>query len=461
MERSGYLLLTLRAGHALAHVPTHVDCLLGACRPAQHLDGGTLDRTLNHWGGGFRAAAVFHARRSLGAVGEQHSGFDDIEENLGLSRTYKIRLGERENTRDTIFALRDLAPVESVTPQILALTTTNTAPAPHRLTLADARLPHEAVRAHEALALEPGDERVTVAVVDTGMALGHPEFQRKLLAGYDTVDLGIGPLAGGVGLVGDSLGRDFAPRDEAGHGSSVGGVLGAQGWRIPPGVAGRALLLPMRALAAARLADGRPKLVGVGALSDLDVAVKTAVDLGADVINMSFGTPLSSIDSAAPRPHARVMAYATHYECVLVAAIGNSGREEPFYPAALPEVIAVGSVGVEGRRSPFSTYGAHLTLCAPGERVVSVGLRGYQVNFGTSFAAPFVSGAAALLISRARRAGRELSGADVKRLLGDTARPLGAGGFNHETGYGLLDMAAALRQLTEELGGPRPPGRKR
>lgn len=463
MQRPGHLIVTLQAGHALSHVPTHVDCLLGACRPCNHLDGGPLDRTLRRWGSAFRATGVFHARSALGMVGEQHSGFDDVEENLGLSRTYRIEIGARHHTADTVAALRDLPQIENVAPQTLAFTENDIAPpsAPvHRLTRADAQLPHDVIHASEALALEPGDERVTVAVVDTGLALGHPEFQRKLLAGYDTVDLGIGSLGSGVMLVGDSLGRDFAARDETGHGSSVGGVLGAQGWRIPRGLAGLALLLPVRVLAAARVGPATAKPVGVGGLCDIDVGMKVAVDLGADVINMSFGTPQSGVDPAAPKPHARVVAYATHYECVLVAAAGNSGRDEPFYPAALPEVIAVGSADFAGQRSRFSTYGAHLTLCAPGERIVSAGRSGYQVNFGTSFAAPFVSGVAALLVSRARRAGRELNGADVKRLLIASARPL-SGGFNPETGHGMLDAAAALRCLAAELGGDRPPGRRR
>lgn len=462
MHRPGYLVVTLQPGWALAHVPTHVDCLLGACRPSSHLDGGPLDRTLRRWGSAFRATGVYPARRALGAVGEQHAGFDDVEEGLGLSRTYRVEIGDPAHTDFTIAAVRDLALVESVAPQTLVFESRVSAPVQaQRLTRADAQAPHDLVRAAEALALEPGDERVILAVVDTGLALGHPEFQRKLLAGYDTVDLGMGPLGSGVMLAGDSLGRDFAPRDETGHGSSVAGVVGAQGWRIPRGMAGCALILPLRVLAAARIGPASTKLVGVGGLSDIDAGIKVAVDLGADVINMSFGTPAAGLDADAPKPHQRSVAYALHYECVLVAAAGNGGQEEAYYPAALPDVIAVGSVNAAGQRSQFSTYGRHLALCAPGERIVSVGRRGYQVNMGTSFAAPFVSGAAALLLSLARRAGRELGSADVKKVLTGAARPLGPGGFSKETGYGMLDAAAALRHLSAALGGHAPPGRKR
>ena len=66
------------------------------------------------------------------------------------------------------------------------------------------------------------------------------------------------------------------------------------------------------------------------------------------------------------------------------------------------------------------------------------------MNSGTSFAAPFVAGAAALIVARARRAGVRIDGRAVKRLLTRSARPLGPGGFSPETGHGLLDVAAAL-----------------
>lgn len=374
-----------------------------------------------------------------------------------MSRTYAVELAEPEGTADVLAALRDLQHVETAAVQLLSAAPMTVAsprqPAAPAFDPAAAREPHERIHAPQALALEPGDERVTTAVVDTGLVLGHPELQRKCLAGYDTVNLGMGRLNGDVKLLGDSRGNDYNPKDEVGHGSGVAGILGAQGWRLPKGVAGLSLLLPVRALAAAVGADN-PKRVGIGALADISAGLKVAVDLGADVINMSFGTPETSTDPDAPKPHSRVVRYATELGCVLVAAAGNSGKQERFYPAALQEVIAVGSSGRDGRRSSFSTWGDHVDLCAPGERIITAALRGYQSSSGTSFAAPFVAGAAALLVSRARRAGRKLDGAAVRRLLTASAVSLG-GGVNPETGHGLLDMVAALRLLDAELGSAR------
>ena len=451
MERPGYIVFTLRPGEALAHVPAHLDLLSGAARATSLLDGGPIDKALRHRGDGFRAVTVFHARRSFQVPGEQHVGYDELEERLGMSRTYRARLATESATAAVVDRLRSLAAVESASVQSLA-----TAPfsAVAEATTAEdaehARMPWDLIHAHEALELEPGDERITVACVDTGVSIGHAELQRKLLAGYDTVDLGLGPIGHHLRLVGDSRGRDFSPLDDVGHGSHVAALIGAQGWHMPKGVAGRALILPVRVLAAARARPGASP-VGVGALPDIDAGMKVAVDLGAHVINMSFGTPAESLPEGTPMPHREVVDYATRYGCVLVAAAGNSGRRERFYPAALPEVIAVASVDGQGHRSTFSTWGDHIGLSAPGEKVFSIGRRGYRAASGTSFASPFVAAAAALVLSRARRHGRQLQPQQVRDVLLETVRRLGDGPSS-DTGHGLLDVAAAIRRLDARGG---------
>jgi subtilisin family serine protease len=204
---------------------------------------------------------------------------------------------------------------------------------------------------------------------------------------------------------------------------------------------------------AAALLDGGSQRLGVGGTANIDAGLKVACDLGARIINMSFGTPESSVSPAGPKPHQSVIQYAARQGCVLIAAAGNNGREEAFYPAALPEVIAVGSVDRYNQRSRFSTFGKHLTLCAPGEQIVSLGRRGYKVSTGTSHAAPFVTGVAALLVARAHRVGCDLAGMDVKRLLSDSTVRLTDNGFSKETGYGLLDALAALQRLDRALAG--------
>jgi subtilisin family serine protease len=213
---------------------------------------------------------------------------------------------------------------------------------------------------------------------------------------------------------------------------------------VPCGAGGHARLLPVRALAAARFAE-RTSLTALGCIPDIDQAVKLAVDLGAKVLNLSFGTPETALRPDDPRPHEDVIAYALARGAIPVAASGNSGTAVRYYPAAHPGVIAVGSVGEEGVPSAFSTRGDHVALSAPGERIYAAGLDGYGVQTGTSFAAPFVAGACALLVARAARYGVPFSAEDARAYLTRYARPFSPAARVTGYGSGVLDVGAALR----------------
>jgi subtilisin family serine protease len=443
--RTGHILLKLREG-VETRAPVHLDVMDGAHRPGATVDGhGPVDRALLARTSGLRAKRSFHAARSLRNVGARHSQYDAEECALGLDRVLGVQVADPENTWNLVEDLRALDQVEWAMAEPLA-----TAPL-RRGRSRGQEMPAQAITAAafervgaaEALRIEPGSRSVAVAVIDTGVALEHREFARRLLTGYDTVDLGMGLVAEGVSLVGDSLGRDFCARDETGHGSHVAGIIGARGLAMSPGIGGFSPLIPVRALAAARSGADGP-VFGVGGISDIDAAIKVAVDMGAKVLNMSFGTSGNVLDPFSEPPHADVMAYAEERRCICVAAMGNSGIEEDYFPAADPRCIAVGSMTLDGRRSDFSTTGRHIALCAPGEHVFSAGLAGYGESSGTSHAAPFVSGAVALLAARARARGHNLSGAEARMALcysadGDTANP--------ETGWGMLDIPAALALL--------------
>jgi subtilisin family serine protease len=449
MKRHSHLLLKVRSQCAIAHAPAHLDVLAGACRPLGQVDGGGLiDACLRRHTDASRVQRVFHACRSFGHIGEQGTGYNDQEKSLGLDRTLAVEISDPGQAPALIQDLRELDAVEWVAAERLACAPLGHAARP--LDRHDSADPHDRIRAHQALATEPGDKRVVVAVIDTGVALEHEELAQRLRSGFDTVDLGMGMVAGGIRLVGDSRGRDFCPRDETGHGSHVAGILGARGLRLPPGLAGNASLLPVRALAAAALDGKGKKLVGVGGILDIDAAIKVAVDMGARVLNMSFGTPASQLDSSAPPPHTDVIRYALAHGSIPVAAIGNSGKRERYYPAALPDVIAVGSMDAHGHRSAFSTWGEHITLCAPGEDIRSLGMEGYQESTGTSHAAPFVAATVALMVARGRRRGVELDAPTARQLLAQSAGG-GPDSHNPETGYGMLDAAGALQALDRML----------
>ncbi len=438
-NRLAYLRVTLAAGEARGHAPCHLDCLIGAARPATHLDGrGPLDAALGG-AGRFQVRSVFHARRSLGRTGQQVAGFADDEEQLGLSRTYLVEMADPAEVAAAIDVLRGLGVVESASAELLACSyRAPVASKPHPPTRSEAEVPFAMVAAGAAHRIEAGSERIRIGVIDTGVALDHPELAGRIVAGYDLVDLGTGRLADGPELLGDASGRDDVPEDEVGHGTHVAGVIGAAGHRLPRGVGGQCVAIPLRVLAGARSGPhGKP--FGIGSLSDIDAGIKLAVDRNTRVLNLSLGTSANELDEAAPLPHQSVVSYAENQEVVLVAASGNDGTTVPFYPAALPTVLAVGSVDAAGEVSQFTSNGPHVVLHAPGEDIVGLSLHGYRRSTGTSHAAPFVSGAAALIASRVSRQGRELSAADIRRVLIESARARAPGGPP------VLDAAAALR----------------
>ena len=441
-------MMKLQAGTPV-RAPCHLDVMAGASRPLNTIDaGGNVDRVVYRRTSAMRVRRVFHACKSLGRIGEQAAHFDDLEQGLGLSQTLSVELADRDQCDAVAADLRGLSHVEWAVTEQLAFTCYEARSFPaESVSKSDVWRPFLHVGGREALDMEPGSKDIHVAVIDTGVALEHRELSGKLHTGFDTVDLGMGVVSSGVRLVGDSFGRDFCARDETGHGTHVAGVLGANGIYVAPGIAGRSHVIPVRALAAAQIEDD--KLVGVGGIMDINAAIKVAVDLGARVLNMSFGTPAVSLDEKEPVPHDDVIGYALNRGVIPVAAIGNSGTQEYYYPAALDGVIAVGSMSLDGEHSLFSTTGEHIALCAPGEDIVSAGLKGYRFSTGTSHATPYVSGAAALLLSSARRRGHELNAQQVRDLLCETATPGSAMATRNEIGSGMLNIPAALRRLDQ------------
>jgi serine protease len=285
------------------------------------------------------------------------------------------------------------------------------------------------IRVDEAWAHSQG-EGVVVAVVDTGIDLEHPDLRDQLLRDRDGAVVGLDLVEGGD------------PVDRHGHGTLVAGVIAAtagNGEGIV-GVAPRARLMPIRAL------DDD----GGGRGSDVDEAIRWAVDHGADVINLSLES-VKAPDGSSPGPGAPTAAvrYAWERGVVVVAAAGNGGASLSDYPADSP-VVLVGATDRDDRRAGFSDRGRADALLAPGVDIVSTWCRDpgqdacdgrthtYGIAEGTSFAAPHVSGALALLIG----AGSEPAEA-VERLR-RTAVDLGPEGPEDEHGHGRIDVAAAL-----------------
>ncbi len=293
----------------------------------------------------------------------------------------------------------------------------------------------------EAHAITRGSPEVVVAVLDTGVTSGHPELRHALVSGFDFVDI----IDGATAFIGDFLGADPIPDDEVGHGTHVAGIIAGRGIRMPAGVAPRCKLMPVRVLGA-MAKDGRR--VGAGLIDNINTAVKWCVDRGAQVINMSLGVR----HEGGGLPHDEVIGYARRKGVTVVAASGNGGGEDLFYPGALPHVITVGAFEEDGEVASYSSWGRQVSLVAPGTDIYSTYLEnGYALSTGTSHAAPFVAGAAALLRSCALQRGRRLRDRQVKHLLQHTADKVDRNFKHLKAGYGRLNVRDALRLLDLRL----------
>lgn len=281
---------------------------------------------------------------------------------------------------------------------------------------------------------------ITVAVVDTGADLTVPDLAAKAATGFN--------VRTQVAAVDDPNGHGtFVASLAAGSVTNDEGIAGG---------AGDAKLIVVQA--------GGPD----GSFNDVQeaAAIVWAVDNGARVVNLSFGGPDTSTTER------KAIDYAVARDVLLVAAVGNdhdSGNPTQ-YPAALLQPpgsngaggagLAVGASNPSGGRASFSNTGTYLSLVAPGENVFGAisgsasasrwphvplpgsraGLYGYAS--GTSFATPQVAGAAALVLA----ANPTLSAAAVADILEQTAS--GQGSWNEDVGFGVLDVAAAVRRAS-------------
>ena len=260
---------------------------------------------------------------------------------------------------------------------------------------------------------------VTVAVIDSGVAADHPVLSGQVFSGVDF------------------LRPDFAGVcDLAAHGSIIAGVIA--GRQLPnsgfSGIAPQAKILPIRVVADTERTND-PAVPG---------NIATAIRLAADapnvaVINLSLYTVQTPALDAA-------IAYAIAKNVVIVAAAGNQGGEggnQAAYPAAHESVIAVAGIDELDRHVEASTAGAYVDVAAPGVRVagpmpVGGGFESFKEG-GTSFAAAYVSGVAALIKSRYPG----LSPGQVARRIVDTAdHP--PSGWNPDVGHGVVNPYRAV-----------------
>ena len=380
----------------------------------------------------FWLTANYQPRSHLWSLQERQAGFDRIY-RLILQRHTAIPSG-------LINDLRVLPEVEEVYAGAIAAAPI---PPPHLAVATGLTQSYRNnnIYLREAHQFTQGMPEIKVAVLDTGFAVDHPEIAHAMRPGKDFVDI----INGAGKFIGDFLDIDDEPEDDVGHGTHVAGILAAKGQRMPIGVVPNCQLLPIKVLGGLKRGN---TVVGAGLVDNINNGIKWAVDQGADVINMSLGIK----HQGGGLPHEAVIRYALDKGVTVVAASGNDGTQDKYYPGALPGVIAVGAADDQGQMAPFSTYGGHVSLIAPGVNVYSTFLQnGYAISSGTSQAAPFVAGAVALLKSFALSRGKSLHDKQIKFLLKHTSDKISDQFKDLKAGFGRINLLDALRYVQYKI----------
>lgn len=295
-----------------------------------------------------------------------------------------------------------------------------------------------------AWALEAGEQpNVTVAIVDSGLDLTHPDGPAHLWTNARE-QTGNGVDDDHNGYVDDVHGWNFVDEnadltDRQGHGTLVAGIIAAKRGN-GLGVAG---INPGARLMVLKVADAQ------GHAHSLNVyrALHYAADHGARVINMSLG------ERGVSRLVQLGINYAHARGAVVVVAAGNQASDLALYTGAARRALPVAALEMAGARSTLSNAGVNLGLTAPGQEIYSLHSKDaewpgspmdrerlYRPATGTSFAAPIVAATASLLLARQPRLPNVL----VEDLLLHSATLLEREGWNTATGWGLLNAAKAL-----------------
>jgi subtilisin family serine protease len=254
-----------------------------------------------------------------------------------------------------------------------------------------------------------------IAVLDSGVA-AIPELGNRLRTGYN--------VAAG----------DQNTNDIEGHGTAVASIAAA----AAGGVRG---ISPTSPIVPIKIFDDR----GNTSPEDFVAGIERAVAANASVINVSAAAAASDVDPAAAREVRFAINAAVSLGIPVIAATGNEGAPSVGVPAAYPHVIAVGATDASGAPAPFSNTGSALDLLAPGANLVAAApsnlcSSGYASATGTSFAAPVVAGAAALLLAKHP----DLDVGQVTDMLRLRGVRSPAPPWSSEAGFGPLDVAAAV-----------------
>lgn len=277
----------------------------------------------------------------------------------------------------------------------------------------------EMINADFAYKLNCTGQEIRVGLIDSGVA-EHVNLTGKLAEGYNYLE------------------SSSDTTDTYGHGTFVSGVLAAESEKYGyEGLAPDVQIVPLKCF------NGKTTISSVickalyGAVDDYDC----------DIVNMSIGIKSSS------KAMKDAIEHAEEEGVIVVAAVGNENSAALRYPAAYGSVIGVGAVESTGERwgasggSKGSQYNSSVFVTAPGANVTSLSCKGgYTTGTGTSYAAPYVT--AAVAVMKSVEPGLTLD--EVKDIISTSAEDKGDEGYDTEYGYGILDVEGCLKELIDD-----------
>ncbi|MFY0608335.1 MAG: S8 family serine peptidase [Cyclobacteriaceae bacterium] len=292
----------------------------------------------------------------------------------------------------------------------------------------------EVIKAFEAWDVTRGSSNITIGIIDSGLDFDHEDIIPQVWINENDPPNGIDDDANGY--VDDYRGYDFSQKDTSAltmrsfHGNRVGGIASAA-TDNGIGMSGIGFNSKIAALKAYNESTG---LIDAGY-----EAILYAADMGIDIVNLSYGS--ASFFSQFGQD---IIDYAVlEKNVVVVAAAGNSNVNERFYPAAFDHVLSVGATNLDDTKASFSTFNETIDISAPGSNVYSTFKQnGYATDNGTSYSAPMVAGAAALVKS----VFPEFSAVQIMEQLRVNSDPINEVNPSYQNllGYGRLNIQKAV-----------------
>ncbi len=408
---------------------------------------------------------------NFGSTGQRNAMINSGNQQLPSKRTLTSNNHSQKEKQETIWAikaLRQRTDISDAQPNFMR----HSRAIPND-TLYNEQWHYPHIRLPEAWDITTGNPNVIVAVIDSGVLSGHPDFQGKLVQGYDMIS--------NASNAGDGDGVDSNPEDPGDrglgdgsssfHGTHVAGTVAAATNNNSgvAGVAWQSRVMPMRVLGL----EGGTSFDLIQAIlyaAGLENASGQVPTQRADVINMSLGGGGFSSSEASAITAAR------NAGVIIVAAAGNSGSANQEYPASYDGVVSVAAVNQSNTRTSYSNFGQGIDVTAPGgdldedadgngtpdgvlstigndrESSTTYGYRYYQ---GTSMSSPHVAGVAALMKSVAPN----MTPAEFDRVLseGRISDDLGVEGRDNDFGYGLINAMKAVNTAQELASGTLAP----